>query len=147
MAISKPKDLSTHSSINPEYRGHIVSIESKIQSRKSSKINSKYVSASDIINIGGDEEMDNNQILEKYIDLSNQNAAQIKEDMRLLDERISRNVENISTKIDRVVDEIHDMDNRINAKIDSANKWIIGFVITTAISIAAIAITVILTVV
>jgi hypothetical protein len=101
--------------------------------------------------------MDNNKLLEKYIDKMDRDQSDLRNDIRASENRTARNIElleerNIErlNRIEQIINDhnakIDEKYEKLESKIDSNNKFIISLSISTIIGIAAMVIAVILAV-
>lgn len=110
---------------------------------------------------GGNVYMDENKILEKYLDKMDQDKRdqeerlsknmqlmeqRITEERRLSEERMEKRfndameaVKSTNLNIEKLQDKLEEKTNSTIEKIDSTNKWIIGTCIATILGIAGIA--------
>lgn len=89
--------------------------------------------------------MDNNQILEKYIDKVDRDQAALRTDIRESERRIFSQIKSSEDRMDLRLNRIEDMISHVNDKIDSVKdhsndslKWNIGVAIATIIGIATL---------
>lgn len=100
--------------------------------------------------------MDENKLLEKYIDKIDQDRRDQEErlsrNVQLMEERVEKRTRETEERIEKrfieTMDALKETNNKINKldeKIDSTNKWIIGVCLSTILGIAAMVIAVIVT--
>lgn len=104
--------------------------------------------------------MDENRILEKYMDKIDQDRRdqeerlsnniklmenRITEERRLSEERMEKRFNKAMESLEKTNDKIENLESNLTEKIDSTNKWIIGTCLATILGIAALVLTVIVT--
>lgn len=101
--------------------------------------------------------MDNNKLLEKYIEKMDKDQSDLRNDIRASEERTARNIElseqrnierfnRIENMINEHIKKVDEKYDKLADKIDNSNKYIRNISITTIIGIAAMIISILITI-
>lgn len=101
-------------------------------------------------------ELDENKLLEKYLDKIDQDRRdqenRLSKNVQLMEERVEKRTRETEERIEKkfietmnALKETNDKINKLDEKIESTNKWIIGVCLSTILGIAAMVIAVIVT--
>lgn len=100
--------------------------------------------------------LDENKLLEKYLDKIDQDRRdqenRLSKNVQLMEERVEKRTRETEERIEKkfietmnALKETNDKINKLDEKIESTNKWIIGVCLSTILGIAAMVIAVIVT--
>lgn len=98
----------------------------------------------------GDNNMDNNDILMKYMEKVDRDQSDLKQDLRASEKRMTEYLQRIEERMDNRLNRIEDTATKISNnlddivikvydKLDDNRKWNIGFIIGVFLSIVALA--------
>lgn len=113
----------------------------------------KYSYSNHVLNNVEGDKMDNDKILEKYLEKVDRDQSDLRNDIRESERRTQERISAIEQKMDDRLNRIEDMmisqnkkmeslKDALLEKMDSTQKWITGIAITTIIGIAAMVIAV-----